>query len=231
MKTTAFALILVLVPLAGAQTPLPAGSAEDGRARMEAKLLLTREAMKAALGADPGENVVIVEVKYTPRKEGKYYLDHDEFLLRTDNDGQRARPMYPTQLAGSAVLVVGSRGGTQGQVGSEQRRVPYGIPGIPGTGGAPPTLPGNQPPVVGSSTADTSEATSSIEEGKSSPEQKALLKALTEKRLPEGEVEGPVSGLLYFIYDGKHKLKHYELVYRKAPPRLSVRFIEPGKKK
>ncbi|HNY40987.1 MAG TPA: hypothetical protein PKJ41_11350 [Bryobacteraceae bacterium] len=228
MKTQAITAVLVLAPILGAQTMLPAGTAEDGRARIEAKLLLTRDAMKAALGADPGENVVIVEVKYTPVKTGKYYLDHDEFLLRTDNDGQRAKPMFPTQLAGSAVMVIGSRGGTQGQVGTQQRRVPYGIPG---GSGYPSTLPGTQPPIVGSSTADNSEATASIEEGKTSPEQKALLKALTDKRLPEGEVEGPVSGLLYFVYEGKHKLKHYEFIYRKAPPRLSVRFIDPSSKK
>jgi len=231
MKTTAIAAFLAFVPLAVGQSQLPAGTAGDSRASVEAKLILTREAMKAALGEDPGDNVIVVEVKFTPRKEGKYYLDHDEFLLRTDNDGQRARPAYPTQLAGSAVMVVGSKGGTQGQVGAERRRVPYGIPGIPGTGGAPPTLPGNQPPVVGSATADTSGATSSIEESKSSPQQRALLKALTDRRLPEGEVEGPVSGYLYFIFEGKHKLKHYELIYRKAPPRLSLRFTEPGQKK
>lgn len=230
MNNRTIAVLLAAIAPLAAQTQLPSGAAEDGRARIEATLLLTRDQMKAALGADPGEGVVIVEVKYTPKKDGKYYLDHDQFLLRTDNDGQRANPMYPSQLAGAAVMVISSRGGTQGQVGSEQRRVPYGIPGIPGTGGAPPTLPGQQPPVVGSATADTSEARASIEDDKSTPEQKSLLKQLHVKRLPEGEVEGPVSGLLYFSFEGKHKVKHFEFVYRKAPPRLSVRFVEPKKK-
>jgi hypothetical protein len=225
MKPIAVLTLLAAAPLL-AQTELPSGAGQDSRARIEAKLLLTREAMKAALGTDPGEGVIILEVKYTPSRPGKYYLDHDEFLLRADNDGQRARPLFPSQLAGSSVMVVGSRGGTQGQVGTEQRRVPYGIPGS----GPPMTLPGSQPPVVGSSTADNSEATSSIEEGKTTPEQARLLKLLTEKRLPEGELEGPVSGLLYFTFDGKHKVKHFEFVYRKSPPRISVRFVEPKKK-
>ena len=230
MKILAIIALLALATPVFGQADVPVGAAEDSRARIEARLLLTRDAMKAALGADPGENVIIVEVKYTPRKEGKYYFDHDEFLLRTDNDGQRARPMFPSQLAGASVMVISSRGGTQGQMGSEQRRVPYGVPGIPGSGGPPMTLPGQQPPTVGSSTADTSEASASIEDDKSTPEQKKLLKLLHEKRLPEGEVEGPVSGLLYFVFEGKHKLKHFEFVYRKAPPRLSVRFPEPKKK-
>ncbi len=94
----------------------------------------------------------------------------------------------------------------------------------------PLSLPGQQPPTVGSSTADTSEASASIADDKTTPEQKALLKLLQERRLPEGEVEGPVSGLLYFVFEGKHKVKHFEFVYRKAPPRLSVRFLEPKKK-
>lgn len=230
MKNLAIIALLACAAPVFAQTDAPVGVAEDSRARMEARLLLTREAMKAALGADPGENVIIVEVKYAPRKEGKYYLDHDEFLLRTDNDGQRARPLYPSQLAGASVMVISSRGGSQGQIGTERRRVPYGVPGIPGSGGPPLSLPGQQQPAVGSSTADTSEASASIEDNKSTPEQKALLKLLHEKRLPEGEVEGPVSGLLYFAYEGKHRVKHFEFVYRKAPPRLSVRFPEPKKK-
>jgi len=230
MRTLAITALLALGTLVFGQAVQPSGAAEDSRARLEARLLLTRDAMKAALGADPGENVIIVEVKYTPRKEGKYYLDHDEFLLRTDNDGQRAKPLFPSQLAGASVMVISSRGGTQGQIGSQQRRVPYGVPGIPGSGGPPLSLPGQQPPIVGSSTADTSEASASIEDDKTTPEQKALLKLLQEKRLPEGEVEGPVSGLLYFVFEGKHKVKHFEFVYRKAPPRLSVRFLEPKKK-
>ncbi len=230
MRTLAIIAVLASVTPVFGQAEPPLGVAEDSRARIEARLLLTRDAMKTALGADPGENVIILEVKYAPRKEGKYYLDHDEFLLRTDNDGQRARPLFPSQLAGASVMVISSRGGSQGQIGSEQRRVPYGVPGIPGSGGPPLSLPGSQPPTVGSSTADTSEASASIEDDKTNPEQKALLKLLHEKRLPEGEVEGPVSGLLYFVFEGKHKIKHFEFVYRKAPPRLSVRFPEPKKK-
>ena len=79
----------------------------------------------------------------------------------------------------------------------------------------------------GGATADTSEAQASFEDKKGD---KALLALLKEKQLPDGELKGPVEGLLYFQIEGKHKVKHFELVYRKAPPRVHLRFVEPKKK-
>ena len=57
-----------------------------------------------------------------------------------------------------------------------------------------------------------------------------MLDALKAKVLEGGELDHPVTGLLYFQIDGKVKPRQLELVYRKAPPRVSVRFKEPGKK-
>jgi hypothetical protein len=215
-----------------AQKPAPEGSGSDAKVAIEAKVYMGPEQVKQALGQDPGPGIVVVEVKVTPKDGEKLRLDRDHFLLRSDKDGQSARPMEPSQVAGSSVLVVGSRGGTQGTGMSEQRRVPYGVPGVPGggpyPGGPPPSLPGTQPPVVGAATADTSEATASIEERdkKANP----VLAALKQKILPDGEIDQPVSGLLYFNMEGKHKVKQLELVYRKSPPRVHIRFVEPGKK-
>jgi hypothetical protein len=89
-------------------------------------------------------------------------------------------------------------------------------------------MPG-QSPNAGSATADTSEAQASIEDRnlKTNP----LLDALKAKILPEGEIEKPVSGLLYFQMEGKLRPKDIELVYRKSPPRVSLRFIDQNKKK
>lgn len=226
----------VLAVAASAQSiPPPAGAAADKNLAIEAKLYLTREAAKQALGVDPGPNIVVVEVKVTPKTEdGKLYLDHDEFLLRSDRDGQRARPLMPAQIAGTSVMVIGSRGVTSGEaVMGGQRRVPYGgIPGTPGDprGGPPPTLPHPGQSQVGSPTAGVSEATVSIEEKKAGQGQNELMDTLKEKILPEGEIDKPVSGLLYFSFEGKHRVRQLELIYRKAPPRIALRFEEPKKK-
>jgi hypothetical protein len=219
-----------------AQKPAPKvelkGQASDRRAAVEAVAYLDRQQMKAVLGQDPGESIVLVQVTFTPAAGEKINLMRDDFLLRSDRDGQRSRPMEPSQIAGTSVMVVSSRGGTQGTGMSEERRVPWGVPGIPGgspTGGPPMGLPmPGQSPNVGSATADTSEASASIEER--AVKKNPLLDALKAKILPEGELDKPVSGLLYFQMEGKLRPKDLELVYRKAPPRISLRFVDPKKK-
>ncbi len=210
------------------------GQASDAKASVEARLYLDKEEVKTLAGHDPGPSIVIVQVTITPAPGTTLRLDREDFLLRSDRDGQRSRPLDPAQIAGSAVLVISSRGGTQGTGMAEERRVPWGgVPGIPGgspTGGPPRGLPmPGQSPNVGSATADTSEAVASVEERekKSNP----LLDALTEKILADGEITKPAHGLLYFLIEGKLRAKDLELVYRKAPPRLHVRFTDPSKKK
>ena len=49
--------------------------------------------------------------------------------------------------------------------------------------------------------------------------------------LKDGEINHSTTGLLYFQIDGKVKPKQLELVYRKSPPRVSLRFIDPNAKK
>jgi len=226
--------LMVVSVLPAEQKPLPNGKGSDAKVAIEAAVFLDRAQMKAVLGQDPGESIVLVKVTFTPAQGEKISLNRDDFLIRSDRDGQKSRPLEPSQIAGTSVMVISSRGGTQGTGMSQERRVPWGgVPGVPGgspTGGPPMGLPmPGQTPNVGSATADTSEAQASIEERKvkSNP----LLDALNKEILPEGDIEKPVSGLLYFQMEGKLRIKDLELVYRKAPPRVSLRFVDPAKKK
>jgi hypothetical protein len=243
MRRTPTATLLAALALAGlvaagaddkAKTaPEPktvaSGTASDEKIEIAARAFLDKESMKEALGSDMGAGYLIVEVTVTPKGEEKLDLDLDDFLLRSDKDGQHSRPLTPSQVAGGAVMVVKSVGGQQGRGMGDQRRVPIG--GYPGggyPGGVPSTIPMGAP-MGGSATADTSKASASIEDknaGKPNP----LLDALKAKVLQGGEIDHPVTGLLYFQIDGKVKPKQLELVYRKAPPRVSVRFKDPNKK-
>jgi len=206
------------------------GTASDEKIEIAARAFLDRESMKEALGSDLGAGYLIVEVTVTPKGDEKLDLDLDDFLLRSDKDGQHSRPLTPSQVAGSAVMVVRSAGGQQGRGMASQPRIPIG--GYPG-GGYPGGYPGGVPmggaTVGAGGTADTSDASASIEDknaGKPNP----LLDALKAKVLQGGELDHPVTGLLYFQIDGKVKPKQLELVYRKAPPRVSLRFKDPNKK-
>ena len=217
------------------------GEASDEKINIAAKAFLDRDSMKQAVGGDPGVGYIVVEVTVTPKGDEKVSLDLDDFLLRSDKDGQHSRPLTPSQVAGNAVMVVKSVGGTQGRGMGQQNRVPIGS--YPG-GGYPGSYPGGYPgggypggypggmgsPTAGNATADTSDAAASIEEkGKGKPN--PLLDALKSKVLKDGEIDHSVTGLLYFQIDGKVKPKQLELVYRKAPPRVSIRFIDPNAKK
>lgn len=219
-----FFLLLALL------APPITGEGQDQKIKIEAQVWLDRAEMKQATGVDPGEGFLIVKVKVSPGKGEVLNLNRDDFLLRSDRDGQRSRPLEPTQIAGSSVMVISSRAGSQGEVMSQRRRVPMGLPvptgdprGVPGQGLPMP----NETPVVGSATADTSEAQASFEDKKGN---NALLELLKQKQMQEGELKEPAEGLLYFQIEGKHKVKHLELVYRKAPPRVHLRFTEPKKK-
>lgn len=206
------------------------GEGSDPRVAIKATAYYDRDQVKSLLGMDPGESIVVVEVTFTPAQGEDINLNLDDFLLRSDRDGQKSRPLEPTQIAGSAVMVVKSQGGTQGTGMSQQRRVPYGVPGIPGGGGPMgQSLPmPNEAPNSGTATADTSSAVASIEDRniKKNP----LLDLLKARVLTDGQVNKPITGLLYFQMEGKLRPKDLELVYRKAPPRVSVRFV-PVKKK
>jgi hypothetical protein len=51
-----------------------------------------------------------------------------------------------------------------------------------------------------------------------------LLAVLKEKVLAEQEITEPLSGLLYFLLEGKHRPKDLELMYKGPAGRLSLRF-------
>jgi hypothetical protein len=246
------ALLLALAPFASAdkkdkveqagpvQKLVANGAAADEKIGISARVFLDRDSTKLAVGEDPGVGYIVVEVTVTPKGDEKISLDLDDFLLRSDKDGQHSRPLTPSQVAGNAVMVVKSVGGSQGRGMAQQNPGPYGYPGgypgggypgggYPGTG-YPPMVPGAGASVGGSATADTSDAAASIEEkGKGKPN--PLLDALKANVLKDGEIDHPVTGLLYFQIDGKVKPKQLELVYRKAPPRVSLRFVDPNAKK
>ena len=221
-------LLLWSAAVFGQAVSVPVGTGSNPNVTIEARLLLSPAAIKSAVGIDPGQNVVMVEVKMIPAPGKTVDISWDHFLLRSDSDGQKCTAYHPSQIAGSSVLVVKSVGGTQGAAASERRNVPFGIPGIPGTSGRPSTLPGTGTPQMGSATADNSTAAASLEEN---PDKQAnpLLAALKEKVLAEGPLSEPRQGLLYFVMEGKLKVKNLELMYGRSEPKVSVRFKEPKK--
>jgi hypothetical protein len=180
-----------------------------------------RPSVTAVLGRDPGVDMVVVEIELKPKGENELEIWRDDFTLISRKDGQKSQPLAPTQIAGQGALVVSSTGMTGGGFGTGRQRGPiWG--GIPGSGDRPRRL-GNDD--EGASSATASQASATMD--KNAKEDNPLLEVLKANILPEKKSQDTVKGQLYFILDGKHKLKDLELMYKpRGGDRLILDFIK-----
>jgi hypothetical protein len=201
------AILITVASLAAAEKKLPIEQTSNELIDISATVLVDKEQIQQELGSDLGGDIVVVRVTVRPVSDKPILLSLDDFLLVSSKDGQRSQPYAPTQLAGSATLVV-SPGASKG---TEVRRGPSwgGIVGIGGGG------------VGNSGESPKSEAKV---ESKRDEEANPLLAKLEAKVLPEKEIHDSVSGLLYFQIVGKVKPKDLELHYKGAAGRLALRF-------
>ena len=96
--------------------------------------------------------------------------------------------------------------------------------GTPGTGGSPSRLPGQGTGGVGNATSSTVEASAKVN-NETGEKDNPLLAVLKDKILPEKETNDAVSGLLYFLLDGKlPKNKDLTLIYKSSAGRVLMEF-------
>ena len=177
---------------------------------IDATIYTDAEAVKEALGDDLGGHFTVVQVKIAPRFGKEIAIDRDDFMLRTDKDGDRSRPMAPSQIAGRGSLVITGTRGPSGEGAERTRGWSIGGPIGIGSGGA------------GASGATDPGAVKATME-KTADEDSPLKKVLDAKVLPEKKTAEPVSGMLYFPIE-KQKLKDLELIYGARDTRISLRF-------
>jgi hypothetical protein len=198
---------------------LPIEQTSNELVEISANVLSKDEVLKE-FGSDLGGYFVVVHVTFKPVSDKPLQIDRDDFLLVSAKDGQRSQPYAPSQIAGSATLVVTPEGVRRGGgLGGQGNGPIWG--GIPGTGTGPQRLPGNGGSA--GNTGDTPQTDAKVEM-KKSDQQNPLLDVLAAKILPEKSTLDPVSGLLYFEMDGKLKPKDMELHYRGPGGRLALRF-------
>ena len=190
------------------QTRTGFGEAANSAVALEATVYGDPESVKQVIGDDLGGHYIVVRLKLSP-KSGKVPVQLDDFLLKTDKDGERSHPFMPTQIAGQGVLVVrevASGGGGGRAQGSDPTWRAGGL-GMPSGG-----------------TMGTAAATMGAE-GKMKQEEKEnpLVGTLGSKMLSEKEVSEPVTGLIYFPME-KQRIKDLELTYTTAAGKLTLRF-------
>jgi len=214
MHSRACLVFVAAVALAADKKP-PAGQAENERVALSATLYAGKEAVRQALGADLPGDFILVGLRVTPRAGQSLEVHRDDFLLRSDKDGQKCQPFAPTQIAGPAALVI-SQGGGRGGMMSEEGGPVWG-----GIGGGRPRRMGGEGASVGNVDAGSAQAAFSSDPKR---QEDPVLAALRQKALPEKSASEPSSGLLYFLLDGKHKPKDLELRYDGPAGKLSLRF-------
>jgi hypothetical protein len=172
-------------------------------------IYLDAAAVKEALGDDLGGHYIVAQVKVEPRYTKEITIDRDDFILRTDKDGDRTKPMAPSQIAGGGGLILTRTLGPGGEGAERSRGWSIGGMGMGGGG------------IGGGGGSENTGVKATAEKGgeKESP----LKKMLEAKVLPEKKVEEPVTGFLYFPMENQ-KMKDLELLYGGKENRIRMRF-------
>jgi len=200
--------LLFATSLLGAKKVIsPNTSASNDQLDIIATIFMTQEEVTQKLGADPGKGIALLEIRVIPKTNDSVQISPDDFILLAHDDGERAKPFDPAQIAGQGTLVVSS-------ATDKTKRQTSGFGGFGGMmGGGSGSSPGNSKPTT----------LSTKMESKNQGNDK-LLEALKAKQFPQKDTNQPVEGYLYFPLDGKHKLKNMALLYRGPAGRLDLEF-------
>src|SRR5260370_36651309 len=132
--------------VSGAAKSLPATArGENEDLILNVTIYIASTAVKEALGDDLGGHYIVAQVKVEPKYTKEITIDRDDFVLRTDKDGDRTKPMAPSQVAGNGGLVLTRTDGPSGEGAERSHR--RGIRGMGmgggggGAGGRSPTTP------------------------------------------------------------------------------------------
>jgi len=222
IRVAGVALALVWVVSLGAARENESNKPAEARGENEsvvitATLYAKPQAVKEVLGSDLGGHYIVVAVEVTPRFGKEVAVNRDDFVLKTDKDGERSGPFAPSQIAGRGTMVVRQTGGA-GASGMHDNDGPVwgGYPGSPG----PPRRIGGDGVGDAGAPAGAEAKTRSGSHQKEDP----MLGVLKQKELPETKTDKPVSGLLYFPME-KQKVKDLELRYAaSSDDKITMRF-------
>ena len=174
------------------------------------------DAVKQVLGSDLDGHYIVIALEVTPRFGKSVTISRDDFVLKTDKDGERSAPFAPSQIAGRGAMVVHQTGGS-GATPMRDNTGPI-VGGYPGSIGQPHRIGGDG--VGGAGAPDGAEA--KVRTGAHEAEN-PLMAVLRGKELPQTKTDKPVSGLLYFPME-KQKVKDLELRYDMSGDKIVMRF-------
>ncbi|HUO28917.1 MAG TPA: hypothetical protein VMU80_06860, partial [Bryobacteraceae bacterium] len=108
----ALALVSVAVAHHDDNGKPPETRGENESVVITATLYARPEAVKQVLGSDLDGHYIVVAVEVAPRFGKHVAVTPDDFVLKTDKDGEKSTPFAPSQIAGRGALVVHETGGS-----------------------------------------------------------------------------------------------------------------------
>jgi hypothetical protein len=209
-RLLAFFLASALFVSGAAKKTTAAARGENEDVILNVTIYIDSAAVKEALGDDLAGHYIVAQVKVEPRYTKEIIIDRDDFVLRTDKDGDRTKPMAPSQIAGSGGLVLTRADGPSGQGAERSRGWSIGGMGMGGGG-------------VGAGGGPANTGVKASAEKSDKDKENPLKKLLEAKVLPEKKIEEPVTGFLFFPMENQ-KMKDLELVYGGKENRIRIRF-------
>ncbi len=179
-----------------------------------------KEVVLQMLGLDPGRDLVLVEIKISPRTDKALAISPDDFTLLSHKDGQRSSAFSPGQLAGKDVLVMKTAPRATAGMYGDQNGPSWSGPGFG-------TRRLGKDPANKKQGGDDSGAVTQNQDEKENP----LLAILKEKGIAEKDTLQPVTGFLYFAIDGKVKGKELSLIYKGPAGRIVMEFHDPDERR
>jgi hypothetical protein len=197
-------LLLALVPLAAApKKTIATAKGENEDLILTATIYIDPQEIQQLVGSDLEGHFFVADVRVEPKYGKEVAVDPDDFVLRTNKDGEHTQPYVASQVAGKNVMTVALPKPSAPKTG-------FGIGGAMGG--------------IGTASESPDTAASKVTVKISSDEKdNPLEKSLDQKMLPRKKTEQPVSGLLYFPME-KQRMKDLELRYGGTENRITLRF-------
>ena len=105
VRSTGLCLLLLCGLVAAADKKQAPVHGEDDSVAIEATIL-TPEQVKEAVGSDFGGVYTVLDVRITPKGGKPYDIRLDDFILRSESNGEHTGPFLAGQVAGSGAMVV-----------------------------------------------------------------------------------------------------------------------------
>jgi hypothetical protein len=200
VRFLALSLLTALTVMGAAKKAVATAKGENEDLILTVTLYIDPADVKEMIGSDLDGHYIMASVKVDPKYGKDITIDRDDFVLRTDKDGERTKPFAANQIAGRGALVI-----TQGEEKTQKRG--WSLGGMIGSGG----------------TASGDDKDKPAPKMTSSENENPLKKVLDSKILPEKKTDQPTEGLLFFPME-RQKMKDLELRFGGQENRITLRF-------